>query len=217
MTRIASWAAPMIHSFSYVENVSYAHLLYEHRLLEAEAHPSRPILSGQSFCIADSGNPISYGDLYLALNTLSKGAARFPPLPPAPLFLLANLIEFYYVTQARFLHFLPALSGDIVNLQPSMFSLVTIHFKVDHSRAELSPDQGGLGYRPPWTTLEGVCQLVQDYVRDGGRGTEQQRTGGGISFGWQPKEPEAPEASRSGIANEVGHVSPVAGELQRRR
>lgn len=157
----------MIHSFSYVENVSYAHLLYEQRLLEAETCPSRPRLSGQSFSIADAGDPISYGDLYLALNYLSKGAARFPSVPPAPLFLLAYFIEFYYLTQARFLRFLPELSGDLVNLQPSVFSLVTIHFKIDHTRAQLPPDEGGLGYSAPWTTLQGVCRLVQNHIKDG--------------------------------------------------
>ncbi|EGN96418.1 hypothetical protein SERLA73DRAFT_141836, partial [Serpula lacrymans var. lacrymans S7.3] len=87
-----SWAAPMIQSFTYVENASYAHLLYEQRLLENQSSPgpSHPDVGGKAFAITDRGNPISYGDLYLALSTLTGGKVQFPSLPPAPLLFLAT-------------------------------------------------------------------------------------------------------------------------------
>ncbi|KXN88706.1 3beta-hydroxysteroid-dehydrogenase/decarboxylase isoform 2 [Leucoagaricus sp. SymC.cos] len=176
-----SWVSPIIQPFTYVENASYGHLLYEKRLLDLESDLSKPDVGGQSFCIADRGDPIAYSDLYHALSLLTHGETRFPSLPPAPMLILAHLIELYYITQTRLPRLLPAMTGDLPNLQPPIFDLVTIHLNIDYSRAALSPAQGGLGYAPPWSTLEGVCQLVNDHLRERNEGQDHQLTGGGIS------------------------------------
>jgi len=172
----------MIQSFTYVENVSYAHLLYEQRLLESD-FSTKHKLSGEAFLIADDGDPIAYSDLYLALSTLTSNRTQFPQLPASPMLILAHLVETYYVLQARFPSFLPEITGDLANLQPSIFDLVTVHLKIDDSRARLPPSEGGLGYRPPWTTLDGVCQLVSDHVKNDGQGEAHQKVGGGIGLG----------------------------------
>jgi len=161
-----SWAAPMAGAFAYVENVSYGHLLYEERLIEAlRSPPSSPIckLGGQAFLITDNGGSVSHGDLYLAINTLTHNRIRFPPVPAILMLVLAHLIEMYYLLQMRFLTFLPELKGDLVQLQPSIFGVLNVHVKVDDSRARLPPSEGGLGYQPLWTTLEGVCQYFRDH------------------------------------------------------
>ncbi|KAJ3515634.1 hypothetical protein NLJ89_g1630 [Agrocybe chaxingu] len=162
-----SWVRPIIQSMTYVENVSYAHLLYEARLLEAQkAPPDAPIqrLGGDTFMITDTGDPISFSDLYLALSSLTDGRTEFPPLPASPMFLLAHAIEFYYKLQSRLPWLLPPIKGEIVNVQPALFDLAMVHIKIDDSRARLPPEEGGLGYRAPWTTLDGVCQLVRDHL-----------------------------------------------------
>lgn len=77
---------------------------------------------------------------------------------------------------------MPALGNDITNLQPSIFCSV-VHIIIDDSRARLPPSQGGLGYQGPWTTLEGLCKLVDEHVGSGGRAEERQKIGIGFSSG----------------------------------
>jgi len=169
----------------YVENVSYAHLLYESRLVESLSAPITSHihkLGGQAYTITDP-NPISYGDLYLALNTLTNNKVQFPQLPAGLMLLVAILVETYYTLQSRIPRVLPGITGDIVNLQPSLFDLASIHLKMDDSRARLSPDEGGIGYQAPWTTLQGVCQLVRDHLGGDAHAEEYQKTNGGIGFG----------------------------------
>ncbi|KAF8186636.1 hypothetical protein BJ912DRAFT_852128 [Pholiota molesta] len=180
-----SWIHPIIQSLVYVENVSYGHLLYESRLLELQsALPTSPLhkVGGQSYSITDPGNPISYGDLYLALNTLTDDRVKFPRLPAGLLLVVATLVEQYYNLQSRFPRFLPPITGDVVNLQPSLFDLASVHLQIDDSRARLAPEEGGLGYRAPWTTLQGVCQLVHDHLKGDAHAEDYQKTSGGIGF-----------------------------------
>ncbi|KAH7919054.1 NAD(P)-binding protein [Leucogyrophana mollusca] len=197
-----SWTAPIIQSFTYVENASYAHLLYEQRLLESRTRADSlyPDIGGQAFCITDQGNAISYGDLYLTLSTLTKGKTRFPLLPPAPFLLLARILELYYIAQTRLPRVLPPLTGDILELQPSVFNLATIHMKVDDSRARLPPQEGGLGYNPPWTTLEGLCQVVNDYLKDAKELQEHQSPANGQSVESLSAEDNKP--------SDIVHLSP---------
>lgn len=58
---------------------------------------------------------------------------------------------------------LPAVGGDIVNLQPSLFNLVNVHLFFDDSRACLAPEKGGLGYKGAYTTFEGVHKTVDEH------------------------------------------------------
>ncbi|THH15246.1 hypothetical protein EW146_g5201 [Bondarzewia mesenterica] len=79
--------------------------------------------------------------------------------------------------------YMPKLNGDLINLQPSLFALTMVHLIWDDSRARLAPEKGGLGYTPLWTTLEGLCKLVDEHKKAGGRG-EERSMGGGVSFGF---------------------------------
>lgn len=104
--------------------------------------------------------------------------------------LFSHLVEFYYLGRhflAPSLPFisqmLPPIGGDLVNLQPSLFALTSVHLIFDDSRARLSPEQGGLGYRGAWTTLQALCKTFEEYQRSGGQGEERSK-GGGVSFGF---------------------------------
>jgi nucleoside-diphosphate-sugar epimerase len=183
-----TWIGNIMQNFSYVENASLAHICYEARLLESAR------LGGDVFCIADAGPPVTYDDVYSALHTLTDGNVSFPRLSPTAMLLIAHLFEWWYLTRTFLLEsphalrrrlggLMPALNGDLISLQPSLFRLCQVHQIWDTARARTPPEKGGLGYAPPWTTLEGLCKLVDEHVKAGGKG-EERSLGGGISLGF---------------------------------
>ncbi|KAF9014780.1 hypothetical protein BDZ89DRAFT_928391, partial [Hymenopellis radicata] len=132
----------------YVENCALAHLLYEQRLIDT--NPSMPDIGGQAFCVADPGPPPTYGDVYNALEVLD-GQVFFSFLSPTFMLVVAYIIEFFYLGRRLLPSYIawlvPTVSGDLVNLQPSLFNLIQVHLIFDDSRARLPQSQGGLGYR----------------------------------------------------------------------
>lgn len=168
-----SWALHVVQSFVYVENCSLAHLLYEARLLAHEdGDHSCADIGGQAFVVTDPGPPATYGDIAVALNTLSGGKCTFVRLSPTVMLLIAYLIEALYTTRLRLqmsgwtwlARMLPHIKGDVAALQPAMCNLVTPHLIFDDSRARLAPERGGLGYRGAWTTMEGAVRTHNAYV-----------------------------------------------------
>lgn len=173
-----TWIGNIVQSFTYVENCSFAHLLYEQRLLELERGAAHPDIGGDAFCIADGGAPPTFGDIHRAVHVLSDGRVRFTYLSPTTMLAIAHLVEWYYLTR-RFLlkstyaflaHLMPQVIGDIVFLQPSMFALTNVNLHFDDSRARAPPEKGGLGYAADCTTMEGVCAVVLDHFKNGGKG-----------------------------------------------
>ncbi|PYH99281.1 NAD(P)-binding protein [Aspergillus ellipticus CBS 707.79] len=161
-----SWLYSIIQNFVNAENVSIAHLLYEQRLLEHTASPSRrPNIGGQAFVVTDPNPAISFGDLYLLLGTLSKTPASFPRVPAMPFLLTSYLIEWYALLQRLYLPWLAQLSRDLAQLQPALFAISNVHVIVDDSRARKAPEHGGLGYAAPFTTMYGMCKELQDWNR----------------------------------------------------
>ncbi|KAJ5385196.1 hypothetical protein N7517_003107 [Penicillium concentricum] len=159
-----TWARPVLQSFVHAENVSLAHLLYEQRLIQqSEPGSELPNTGGQAFIVSDPNPAISFGDLYTLLTTLSKTRVSFSEVPPAPLLVMAYFVEMYAFLQYKYLSWLPKLSGDIAQLQPSVFSIVNVHVFADDSRAKLAPEMGGLGYNPPLNTLDGLCRRLVDW------------------------------------------------------
>ena len=145
--------------------MSIAHLLYEQRLLEqSQPNSTLPNIGGQAFVVTDPNPAISFGDIYMLLGTLSKTPISFPDVPPIPLFLLSYLIEAYVFVQYKYLHWLlPKISGNLAQIQPSLFAISDVHCIANDSRAKRSPEQGGLGYNPPITTLEGMCKELLNW------------------------------------------------------
>ncbi|TDL24654.1 NAD-P-binding protein [Rickenella mellea] len=195
-----TWIPNILQNFIYVENCSLAHLCYEARLaaLSNQPHTNRtlPDIGGQAFCVADPNPPVTYGDVYHTLNVLTHGKTTFPIISPTLMLLISHMFELWYLIRhvllslpkATPLHvlgrILPPLGGDLVNLQPSLFALVVVHLVFDDSRARLPPEEGGLGYEGVWTTLEGLCKLVDEHEKNGGHVEERQKNGGGVSIGF---------------------------------
>lgn len=185
-----SWISSIMQSFTYVENCSLAHLCYEQRLVELLQGSSNPDIGGQAFTIADPGPPPTYGDVYVALETLSDGETHFPRLSPTAMLFFAHVLEIYYLARYFLLEsvsflgrMLPPINGDLVNLQPPLFALTMVHLVFDDSRARLAPEKGGLGYKGAWTTLEGVHKTVDEHKHSSSR-TEERSKSAGVSFGF---------------------------------
>lgn len=174
-----TWLRNIMQSFANVENCSFAHLLFEQRLIELERGSANPDIGGNAFCVADAGQPPTYGDIHRALYVLSSGEVTCPHFSPTSMLGVAHLVEWYYLTRRLFLksryaflaRMMPPVVGDIVFMQPSMFSLTNVHLYFDDSRARAPPEKGGLGYTGHYDTLSGVCQVVMDHYRSGGKGT----------------------------------------------
>lgn len=206
-----SWIQNTMHSFSYVENCALAHLLYEQRLINLQAQNGDgqlPDIGGRSFVIADPGPTPTYGDAYTILETLTDGDCHFQELSPTAMFLLCKVIAFYYVNQQRLSSFLstsssplvssllhpivtrllPPLQGDIINLQPPLFYLTSVHLIFDDSRARLSPDSGGLGFEGVWTTYEGLYKTWHEYHTGLSGKTNARSAKAGVSFSFWKKK-----------------------------
>jgi len=160
-----TWVRPVIQSFVNAENVSIAHLLYEQRLLEqSQPGSTLPNIGGQAFVVTDPNPAISFNDVYTLLSTLSKTPVSFPTMQPALLLVFSHLVELYCVIQHKYLSWLlPRLTGDLAQMQPSLFAISDVFCFADDSRARKAPEQGGLGYKPPITTLEGMCKQLVDW------------------------------------------------------
>ncbi|PPQ74776.1 hypothetical protein CVT24_003200 [Panaeolus cyanescens] len=151
-----------------------------------------PDVSGQAFCVADPGAPPTFGDVYVALETLSEGVCHFPLMSATFMLFIAYLFEAWYTVQqilastfqaasqnthlsspiryvaSKLLHVTQyfALSSTLVNLQPPLFSLTSAHLVFDDSRARLPPSKGGLGYKGRYNTMEGLWKTWEEWDRD---------------------------------------------------
>lgn len=168
-----TWIPNIVQSFTYVENCACAHLCYERRLIDL-SRPSckNPDIGGQAFVITDPGPPVTLGDIYTTLETLTDGETRFPRVSPTVMLLLSHLVELYHLTREVLGAKIPFIQkmlspvlGDIINLQPSLFALMQVHLIFDDSRARLSPEKGGLGYQGSWTTIQGVHRTYREHVK----------------------------------------------------
>ncbi|KAH7910366.1 3-beta hydroxysteroid dehydrogenase/isomerase family-domain-containing protein [Hygrophoropsis aurantiaca] len=188
-----TWVGHTLQSFVYVENCALSHLCYEQRLIELERGSTYPDIGGQAFTITDTGPPVTFGDVHVALNTLDSETV-FPTFSTTAMLLVSQIIEALYLSRIFLLQsssffnrviarLIPNITGDIVNLQPPLFALTSVHLIFDDSRARLPPSQGGLGYNGPFTSLTGLCKTADEYFKAGRNGEERSQAGG-ISFGF---------------------------------
>lgn len=159
-----------MQSFVNAENVSVAHLLYEQRLLElSQPESSLPDIGGQAFVVTDPNPAISFSDIYTLLCKLSKTPVSFPSMEPLPMLLFSHLVELYSYIQCAYLPWvLPKVTGQLAQLQPSLFAISGVHVIADDTRARLSPAEGGLGYNAPFTTIDGMCKQLRDWNQKAG-------------------------------------------------
>lgn len=123
-----------------VEVVSQAHLCYEQRLIDLTAGTLNPDIGGQSFIVTDPGPPVTYGDVFLVLKTLCPETV-FPLLSATGMLLMAHVVEVFYLLRELLVQspsgimkaiglLIPRIKGELVNLQPSVWSLVMVSIMI---------------------------------------------------------------------------------------
>ena len=141
-TQRIRWIPHIVQNFVSGSNVVYAHMLFEQRLLEQSKFPKRPDIGGRAFVVTDPNPPIHFSDLYTVLEQCAYSRLQyhvgFPPELPIPLCMLT----------------------------PPLFAASSTHTLLDDSVARAAPEDGGLGYRPPITTAEGLCMQVLEFNRN---------------------------------------------------
>ncbi|KAK8254144.1 hypothetical protein IWZ00DRAFT_487518 [Phyllosticta capitalensis] len=168
---------------------------------------TRHDLGGQAFTIIDPTPPIRFSDLQRLHLTLAHSPMRFYRVPPVLPFLLSHLIELYSLihhliilplttalatpSQPLVLRalavaiglLLPPLAGLPVLLQPALFGISSVHLDYSDEPARRPQQEGGLGYRGVWGTMDGmVGQVVEwnDEWDEARRGQERQVVGGEV-------------------------------------
>lgn len=155
-----------MQSFVHGINVAIAHLDFEAVLASPESASSPQ--AGRPFVITDPNPPITYGDLYLLLQTLAVTPFRAVVLQPVMMVLLSYAIEWYtllLVKHPLLRKVLPEPTGEVKLLKPGIFSICT-HLVASNAAASQPVAAGGLGYTGVLTTLEGMTQEVLEWNQD---------------------------------------------------
>ncbi|KAK3393980.1 hypothetical protein B0H63DRAFT_31580 [Podospora didyma] len=171
-----TWTKHCVQSFVHAINVAVAHLQFEAVL----ASPNSAALpqAGRPFVITDPNTPITYGDVYFLIQTLSVTPFQTLTLQPLVMLLLSYAIEWYRLLLVRnpwLRMFLPLVSGDIQHLQPALFSICT-HLVASNEVAGQPVEMGGLGYTGLLTTEAGMVQEIIEWNREHKNSKENGKT-----------------------------------------
>ncbi|TID17134.1 putative dehydrogenase-like protein [Venturia nashicola] len=160
LSKIPTWVPHVVQNFVYSKNVSISHLQLEAALLSRS-----PKAAGKAYIITDPNPAIAFGDIYKIISTISVSPCEVQLVPPLPMLLFSYLIEAYSLAQHAFPSvigkLLPKLPPDIAQLQPTLFTVASCHVIADDGDARKSVEEGGLGYKGIYTTLEGMCMQVR--------------------------------------------------------
>ncbi|KAH9991507.1 NAD(P)-binding protein [Xylariaceae sp. FL0662B] len=163
---LPTWVSHIVQSFVHGANVAIAHLHHEAVLALPPSESAR--FAGRPFVVTDPNPPITYGDLYCAVQTLSVHPFYTIKLPPVVMLLLAYAVEMYSDLPCKYpflRKFLPELGGDIRLVKPGLFSICT-HLVGSDAEARKPVSEGGLGYSGVLTTLEGMALEVLEWNRE---------------------------------------------------
>lgn len=160
-----SWMPNIIQNFVHGGHISLGHLLFESALLRSDELPK---CAGRPFNITDSGPPPLFRDFYHLLElTVETPAIHVTFLQPGFMLVLAHVVELFDIASSMpvLRWIVPKPKGDLAMLQPTVFTAGT-HTPASDAAAKKSVEEGGLGYRPVCTSMEGMCQQVAEWNRE---------------------------------------------------
>lgn len=201
------WASFIAQHFVHAENVSCAHLYMEKALLCAsKTQEKKPLASGRTFAVTDPSNAVQFKDVFKLLSTLSITPFQCLEIPPAPTLLLAQLIEWYCLALFRWpglKRIFPELKAEVEFLQPGVMQCNAIHTFIDDEEARKPIEQGGLGYKAAWTSIEGMCHQLKQW-------NELQISKSGKSLASRRVSMSGPQVA----AKEVANIGAAAGAVR---
>ncbi|KAL7927499.1 hypothetical protein ACQKWADRAFT_276946 [Trichoderma austrokoningii] len=156
-----SWVAANVQNWISVKNASLAHLQYEDALLGEHGEG----IAGRPFIVTDKGKPVRFQDIYTLLDSVSTTGMKVSYPPPLLILMLSYLVEWYalLLNAVPLLgRFLSELGEDVKWIQPGVHA-TSLHYFIDDSEAKKTPADGGFGYSPCCTTVEGLCSQVVDW------------------------------------------------------
>ncbi|KAI1737318.1 3-beta hydroxysteroid dehydrogenase/isomerase [Xylaria scruposa] len=158
-----SWMTNYVQNFVHGGHISLGHLQFEAALLRKEM----PACAGRPFVITDDGPPPTYGDVYYLCHVTAKTPVKLGVLPPAPLLILAHIIELVAIgSRTPILNWIfPAPKGTLAMLQPAVFH-AGLHLVSTDEPAQRSIEKGGLGFKHVVTSMEGMCQQVAEWNKE---------------------------------------------------
>lgn len=155
-----TWMQNIVQNFVHGGHISLGHLRFEEALLRKEM----PKCAGRPFVITDDGAPPTYGDMYHLISITADTPVKVQSVPPAPIFVLAHIVERMAIASRMPIlkWIIPKPKGELAVLQPGLFN-AALHYVATDKAAQQSVEQGGLGFRHVFTTMEGMCQQVLDW------------------------------------------------------
>ncbi|KAI1426863.1 3-beta hydroxysteroid dehydrogenase/isomerase [Xylaria sp. FL1777] len=155
-----SWMRHIVQNFVHGGHISMGHLQFEAALLRKEM----PKCAGRPFIITDDGPPPAYGDVYHLCHLTAETPVKLQFLPPAIMLVIGHIVELVAIaSRTPVLKWIfRAPTGTIALLQPGVFNAGLNYISTD-AAAKRSIEQGGLGFKPVITTMEGMSQQILEW------------------------------------------------------
>ncbi|KAF4124083.1 Nucleoside-diphosphate-sugar epimerase [Geosmithia morbida] len=161
---VPSFNAAWVQSWVSSANVALAHVQLESAMLGEHVDS----VAGRPFVVTDDGPPIICSDYYALLSATSRTGFEVTRPPPLLFLSMFYVIEAWAILSTRFPGTLGRLLGEpgppIDVLQPGTAAAAINSIIHDHE-ARMPVGQGGMGYRPVCTTVEGICAVVAQWNR----------------------------------------------------
>lgn len=155
-----SWMFNIVQNFVHGGHISLGHLEFEAALMRKEM----PKCAGRPFIITDDGPPPTYGDMYHLCKLTAETPVKLTSLPPAPFLIIAHIVELVAMaSRTPILKLIfPEPKGTLAILQPGVFH-AALNYVATDAAARRSVEQGGLGFQPIVTSMEGMCSQVAEW------------------------------------------------------
>lgn len=81
--------------------------------------------------------------------------------------ILAHVLEAYQLTRDYIPllgRVIPSLKSPMIHMQPAMLQVAMSHQVASNDEISKPPEQGGLGYRGIFTSMEGMCTEIREWI-----------------------------------------------------
>lgn len=159
---IPTHSAPWSQSWIHVRNASLAHLLYENALLGKHADK----VAGRPFLVTDGGPPATFREVYGVLGHANEVKKfRVVSVSPVIILLISYAMEIWdlFVLRVPLMNKIFPEPPDPINLYQLGLLAATTCALIDDAEARKAPEDGGIGYTPACSTLEGMTDFMVDW------------------------------------------------------